>query len=1747
VRPRAPHLAGRIIVAAAALLLALPRPVIAAAQGGASGPRFVEVGAEVGARRVHHTHTFSGPYADALGMFTSGGAAVAVGDYDGDGDDDLFVTNSERGSTSHLLRNELVESGELAFTDVTGGAGVGGGNEGNAIVSDALWLDADDDGREDLLVVRFGTPLLYRNLGGGRFADVTAGSGLDRFANSIAAIAFDADADGDVDLLLGHYFRAVDLVALPERRVLPDNLDDAHNGGGVTFWRNETPPGSAAIRFADRTAEAGFAHHAGWTLDLGHGDLDDDGDQDVYLAGDYGTDRLFMNRGDGTFDDVTERTLGFDTRKGMNADFGDWNRDGRLDVYVTNITDEYMRECNFLWTNEGEGRFIDLARETGSCDTGWGWAAKFGDFDNDAWQDLFVVNGLRSAGEDNYIPVLLEMILRPGVDYSDVASWPPIGGKSWSGYQRSKLLHNRGGELFADVAAAAGVDDPGDGRGIGMADFDADGRLDLYVTNADQASLLYRNTTPDAGHWVAARLVGTRSNRSAIGARLTITAGGVTQVREVDGGNGYASQSSRRLHFGLGAAERVDAAVVRWPSGLVERFALAVDQVATLREGDGEAVPAPGAIDATPAGRPKSTAEPAAAPPLTGAELEERLWHHRNLGKAFYENPTTQYEAVGELEKVVALVPGSARDRLNLALALLRAGRVPDGVAELQRVQAADPTLPHTWFNLGIAAKRDARNADAIAQLERFVALVPGEPIASFNLGVLYKLEGDDVRSLAAFETAARSGPELAGPHFQLYNAYRAAGRQDEAARELAAFRAARAAQEGAAIPEDLEWNRWAELLDEPTPVAPEPPPAALQWRDSELARGLDPATAGLALLDADGDGGTDLLAWSAAGIALHRLGVAVETGAAEAASEDGPSSQPGAPAPADASGAATTATGTASGLEVVSDVIDVAVGDFDDDGLADLAVVRTGGPQLWRNGGRGHFELFATAPATGAGSPAAAGEGLVVLPSGSFRRALWLDFDHDYDLDLVLLGDSAAVLRNPGGGLREGWVDRTANIPFVAGEALAADSLHIVADTQGVDLVVAYRDRPGVAYRDRLGGRFTAEPLAELPAGTRQLLADDADADGWVDLVADGVVLRNRGGDGWEPAPARPAQVPPGEPAPAGPEQAPPMQVPAQVLPAQVPPQVPGTFPAPPPGSVRVLADLGGTGRRALVAPPFPAAAAVAADFDGDGRVDLAAVGTDGVLRLHGNATPGAAPPAVVVRLEGVKNRQLPSGAEVEVKSGSLYQKQVYRGVPLHFALGGRTTVDAVRITWPNGLIQNEARQEPGSHFYREAPRLSGSCPMVFAWDGSRFAFVTDVLGVAPLGAAAGEGEYFPVDHDEVVQIPSGGLVAADGRYELRITEELREVAFLDLVRLVAVDHPPAVEVFVNDQFQAPPFPEHRLVPVGERFAPIAARDDAGRDVLARVLARDRTYPDGFERHADGTAEPHHLDLDFGSAAPDGKVVLVLDGWVDWADGSTFLGLAQRPGGGLAMPRLLVRDEAGAWVTAIPELGIPAGKPKTIVVDLHGKWRSASRQVRIESTLCLYWDEVFLARPADGAPLVRTELAPVVADLRFRGFARPVIHPQRLQPESFDYHTWSPTSMWNPTPGLYTRYGDVRPLLERVDDQLLVMGSGDEVRLSFDAAALPPLPAGWRRDFLVAVDGWAKDGDANTAFSQSVEPLPFHGMSRYPYPAGEAYPDTPELRRYRETWNTRPALRLLRPLRPESPEALEAAAEAER
>jgi hypothetical protein len=816
-------------------------------------------------------------------------------------------------------------------------------------------------------------------------------------------------------------------------------------------------------------------------------------------------------------------------------------------------------------------------------------------------------------------------------------------------------------------------------------------------------------------------------------------------------------------------------------------------------------------------------------------------------------------------------------------------------------------------------------------------------------------------------------------------------------------------------------------------------------------ARELGTGFEGLTAVDVDGDGAPEIVAWSAAGVKVFKAGAAMD-----------------------------------AGLGGLKDVVSVAAGDFNNDGLTDLAIVTTSGVELWANR-KGKFEKTADAA------------------KGKFVKAVWLDYDHDYDLDLALLGEKSALIRNNGAA---GFSDESKSFPFI--DAVATDGVLFDAtpDTDGVDLVVSYAGRPSVLYRDKLAGKYAAEDMAAIPAGAR-LGAADLDNDGATDLLA-------AAGGKFFPVWNKRSSF------------------------------VKGKETDDPSGAFAVadlenrgLADIAlsgsvlrNEGSGETVAPLDKAAHLIALNMP-DGRTDLAAVTSTGALTLLRNDTESASG-WLVATLQGVKNPKTAYGAKVEVKSGALYQKKTYLGQSLVFGMRKYPEAETVRITWPNGLIQNELHQAAKKAYtYKEAQRLSGSCPMIFTWNGKQFTFLTDVLGVAPLGASSGDGQYFPVDHDEYVSIPGEAMVQREGQYEIRVTEELKEVSYLDQIQLIAVDHPAAQAIYSNDKFKSPPFPEFRLFGVEHPIHPATARDEQSHDVLAKVLTKDGKYADSFQRDFKGTASLHSLTLDFPGAAKDNRAALILSGWVDWADGSTFLGASQESKDGLVMPYLQVKNAKGDWQTVIADMGMPAGKPKTIAVDLTGKFLTASREVRIVSSLALYWDEVFLSEDTRHPETVLTPMDAQSADLHFRGFSKPVIDAARKQPEKFLYDQVSPVSQWNPTAGNYTRYGDVRELVKATDDQLLLMGSGDEVTLKFDPSKLPTLRAGWKRDFLLLVDGWAKDADANTAFSKTVEPLPFHGMSAYPYRADEHFPGDATHRNYREQFNTRPALRLLRPLNP--------------
>jgi hypothetical protein len=267
---------------------------------------------------------------------------------------------------------------------------------------------------------------------------------------------------------------------------------------------------------------------------------------------------------------------------------------------------------------------------------------------------------------------------------------------------------------------------------------------------------------------------------------------------------------------------------------------------------------------------------------------------------------------------------------------------------------------------------------------------------------------------------------------------------------------------------------------------------------------------------------------------------------------------------------------------------------------------------------------------------------------------------------------------------------------------------------------------------------------------------------------------------------------------------------------------------------------------------------------------------------------------------------------------------------------------------------------------------------------------------------------------------------------------------------------------------------------------------------------------------------EPHDLILDLGDAAGRGGTYLFLRGWIYPTDASINVALSQQSRLKAVMPSLEVRNARGAWETAIANIGFPSGKDKTIVVDLAGKFPTSDHRVRIRTNMQIYWDQAFVATDASTSPARTTPLRAVSANLHFRGFSRMYRRGGPYGPHWFAYDDVSTSSPWRTIEGAFTRFGDVSPLLESADDMFAVMAPGDEATVEFDAASAPAVPPGWKRTFLLYSDGWIKDADLNTAFGNTVAPLPFHAIQTYPYAPGDSYPADSAHQRYLRAYNTR-------------------------
>ena len=547
-------------------------------------------------------------------------------------------------------------------------------------------------------------------------------------------------------------------------------------------------------------------------------------------------------------------------------------------------------------------------------------------------------------------------------------------------------------------------------------------------------------------------------------------------------------------------------------------------------------------------------------------------------------------------------------------------------------------------------------------------------------------------------------------------------------------------------------------------------------------------------------------------------------------------------------------------------------------------------------------------------------------------------------------------------------------------------------------------------------------------------------------------------------------------------------------------------------------------------------AIAGAVGDYDNDGDLDLFFINTDGQLRALQN-DGGNQNNWIQVRLEGItagnnKVNRDGIGSKLEVKVGDLYQLQYVTEQVSHFGLGGFDAADVVRVVWTNGVPQNVVKPQVRQRIL-EKQVLKGSCPFLYVYDGEHYQFITDLLWRAPLGLVTSMGFVAPDETKDFVKISGTQIQPKSGKYSIQITEELWETAYFDEVKLIAVDHPEDTDIFVNEQYTPPPFAEFKVYGVSEKRYPKSAVDHNGKDVSDALKVFDYRYA---VEHApgpyQGVVEPHAIILDLGNVPNDTPLTLFLGGWIFPTDTSINVALFQNPTINPSFPSVAVKDETGKWKTVIDMIGIPAGKNKTITVDLMGKFLSEDRRVRIETDMQIYWDTAFFTVGTQAVPMEMTTLNPDSADLHYRGFSK-MYRPNLHAPQLFDYQKVTQAAQWRDLAGYYTRYGDVAPLLQEVDDMYVILNAGDEITVEFDASRLPTLKAGWVRDFILYSDGWDKDGDINTLTSQTVEPLPFHGMSKYPYPETEHYPDDEVHRRYQREYNTRRVEHRLPPLGP--------------
>lgn len=1045
-------------------------------------------------------------------------------------------------------------------------------------------------------------------------------------------------------------------------------------------------------------------------------------------------------------------------------------------------------------------------------------------------------------------------------------------------------------------------------------------------------------------------------------------------------------------------------------------------------------------------------------------------------------------------------------DLVSGAIVARAADRDAQARALLAKVFERDADNPRAHYIAGRLDILEGNFRGAEGHLRRALAGAPGDVPTMVALAqAIEETSASEAESL--YRSVIEKGVDNTGS-WHLTALFRSAGLAREAGRDadferlLADFQAL--SDRGLSAPKavDEERGNLGNLTAPPPPASTDPAPrtAAPRWKPGEVLTPEFKNHEFVLARDLDGDGDLDLIAYGSRG-----LGIALRQ--------------------ADQSFRARSLEDQPVGWATCADLTPLLrEGDAFPPSRQDILFARGKDLWCWRaSAGSDGGSDWTRENSAFANLPAPPADGLV------------LDYDHEGDLDLAFVGGfGLRILRNDGarspvsGG---GFTDVSGALGVPASRPANWILCEDFDTDHDVDLLFGAA-REIRLYSNLRGGQFadvTGDVLQRYSASSVRPLCEDLDGDGRPDLWGSGpfsLVYWNAPSTRLRPEPSRGLVLDAGSPLPA--LAAGEVWSGAQPSLLQV---ADFDLDGLPDAAWRVAESaneefiaaqlaIGRAAQRGLdvaLSKSRPGLGWCAADLDGNGTADIVSSNAQGLV-LHAAELDEAR--GLRLSLRGIKDNRRGVGAVVELRAGPLYRRVFWRGEPLTLGLGRETAIDWLRVTWPNGVVQYEVDAAPGERTIEQIEGLVGSCPFLYAWDGSNHVFVTDVLGITPLGLPMSPEQRVPPDHDEYVLIRGEQLQPRDGKYEIVITEELREVTYLDRVRLEVIDHPADTEIYPEERFCFPPFPLPHTHTVRGALSPRRAVDDQARDWTEALARDDGQYAAPFTPSATqflGLCDEHALEVEFDPAAIGDaqKLRLLLTGWFYWTDASVNLASARDPGVEFLPPILQVPDGQGGWRDVGPPIGFPAGKTKTMIVDV-GEWLlREDPRLRLRGTLRLSWDSIRLAIDDDDAPLTTRALDPVHAELWRRGFSEPILDETRSKPERFQWNRLATHPRWNPHPGRYTRYGDNLEWVTAVDDCFVILGSGDALTLRFDAASVGAPAPGMRRDFLLYLDGWAKDRDPNTHEALHVEPLPFHGMSGYPYGRDESFPDTAATRRW--------------------------------